>query len=400
MKKLFTLLLVTAVFTTFGQAILKKADKLIEERKYASAYALLEDKDPDNLKPPIVLKKADLAMDYFVTSIMHQTFAFKDLAEDEDIIEARINSDSQTYAMYILPLQDVLDTLIKLHPENYKLHKTLGKFYYEVYLKYGEKWIISSQELLRNMYTYSKEAADNGEADFLTYYNIGFYLTGNERYAEAISAYKNSIALDTTYPTSQYNLAICYMYVDSAQKGIEYAEKAMELYKSPALKADAARVTGVLYRNSGDDENALKYFKLSDQIEGDNYYTLSQLLETQLRLKRADEASLTASRFFELDPANPTILGDLFGMYVQHNSDSLLFPILNQKIEQYKDEYEILGNIYFHLARYYISQNDIKAAKRLLVASRKNFEKVLDEENQVFKVIDDFLAKHADDQSN
>ncbi len=398
MKKLFTLLFLVSLLNTFGQTILKKADKLVEQKKYASAFALLEKKDPDNKKPAIVLKKADIAMDYFVSSIMHQTFAFKDLEEGEDLMEARINDEGQTYALYVLPIQDVLDTLIMQHPKNYKLHKTLGKFYYEVYLKYGENWMMTSDELLKKMYDHSIIAAENGEADFLTYYNIGFYLTGMERYSEAISAYKNSVQLDSTYPTSQYNLAICYLYVDSAQQGTGYAEKAVELYKSPALKADAARVTGVLYKTSGDFNNAHKFLELSNQIQPENYYTLAQLLEVQLTLELNNDAANSAAVFFELDPANPAIVGELMGIYSQQNADTLLFPILNKKIEEYKDDFEVLGTVYFLLARYYIAQNDIAAAKTLLIASRKNFEKVLEDDTPVFKVIDDFLAKYPDTQ--
>ncbi len=396
MKNYLSILLVLFVISTglSQNKTIKKADKLIAKKQYASAYALLEAKDPDNLKPSIVLKKADMAMDYFVTTIMHQTFAFKDLEEGEDLMGARINNEGQTFTLYLLPIQEVLDSLIKQYPKNYALHKTLGKFYYEVYLKYGENWMMTSEDLLKKMYDYSREAAENGEADFLTYYNIGFYLTGMERYSEAIAAYKNSIARDTSYPTSQYNLAICYLYVDSAQKGISYAEKAIKLYKSPALKADAARVTGVLYKTAGDLENALKYLKLSDKVQPGNYYTLAQLLDVQLELKLNKEASVSAAQFFELDPTNPAMMGELMNVYVQHNSDSLLFPILNQKIEEHKDEYEIIGNIYFHLARYYIAQNDINAARRLLYASRKNFEKVLEDDTPVFKVIDDFLARY------
>ncbi len=396
MKNYLSILLILFVISTglSQNKTIKKADKLIAKKQYASAYALLEAKDPANLKPAIVLKKADMAMDYFVTTIMHQTFAFKDLEEGEDLMDARINNEGQTFTLYLLPIQEILDTLIKQYPKNYALHKTLGKFYYEVYLKYGENWIMTSEELLKKMYDYSKEAADNGEGDFLTYYNIGFYLTGMERYSEAIAAYKNSIARDTAYPTSQYNLAICYLYVDSARKGISYAEKAIKLYKSPALKADAARVTGVLYKTTGDLENALKYLKLSDKTQAGNYYTLAQLLDVQLELKLNKDASVSAAQFFELDPANPAMMGELMNVYVQHNSDSLLFPILNQKIEDHKGEYEILGNIYFHLARYYIAQNDINAARRLLYASRKNFEKVLEDDTPVFQVIDDFLARY------
>lgn len=394
MKKYLSVFIFLFSASLYGQAVIKKANRLIEQKQYATAYALLEDKDPDNQKPAIVLKKAELAMDYFVTSIMHQTFAFKDLADDEDLMKARLNNDSQTFAMYVLPLQEVLDTLIELNPENYELHKALGKFYYEVYLKYGDNWLMPTNELLKNMYDYSVAAATHHTADFLTYYNMGFYLTFTEQYAEAINAYHKSIELDSLYPTSHYNVAICYLYVDSALKGVEHAKKAIALYKSSELKADAARVTAVLYKAANKLPEAISYLEMSNQFQPDNYYTLSHMVETHLLAGHYQKAAASTSKFFELDPANPSIIGELFGLYTNQSADTLLFPILNQKIEEHKNDFEVLGNIYFHLARYYVNQGEVASARKLLIASRKNFEKVFEEDTPVFEVIDNFLSKY------
>lgn len=389
----YTLSLALFLQVSFGQAVLKKADRLIEDQKYASAYALLEDKDPQNTKPQIVLKKCELALDYFATSIMHQTFAFKDLEEGEDLMQVRMNSEGQTFTLYVLEIQEILDTLLLQNPKNYKLNQTLGKFYYEVYLKYGDNWLMTSQELLEAMYKNNKRAVEHGYADFLTYYGMGFYQTLNEEYAQAIPYYKESIKRDTSFPTSQYNLAICYLYEDSAQEGISYAKKAIALYLNPALKADAARLVGVLYKDLQQPEDALPYIKISNELVPNNYYTIRQLLDIEVALNLQKDAYQTAGQFFELNPTNPTILSEMFGIYTTHSSDSLLFPLLNAKLEQHQDDYEIVGNIYFHLGQYFISVNDVLAARRFLAYARKNFRKVFPVNHEAFKLIDDYLEK-------
>ena len=92
MKKI-TALSIAMVFnlTAFAQTeteIINKANDLIANKKYETAFKLLQDFDARNEKPDVVLLKEDIALNYFVTSIMHEIFALKDLEKNEDIIKA------------------------------------------------------------------------------------------------------------------------------------------------------------------------------------------------------------------------------------------------------------------------------------------------------------------------
>ena len=60
MKKITTLLLTFLAFAGYSQAqtdVLSAAQKLIDTKKYESAYVLLDKDDPDNEKPDVVLMK-------------------------------------------------------------------------------------------------------------------------------------------------------------------------------------------------------------------------------------------------------------------------------------------------------------------------------------------------------
>lgn len=153
MKKLTTLLIL-AIFTlpVFGQTeaeTIKSANELIANKKYESAFKLLHRFDPGNGKPEIVLLKEDIALNYFVTSIMHQLFAFKDLEKSENIMDYRGSEGS--FESHVFVIDKVLDSLIKIYPDNCKLYKGLGDFYYEAHLKYGGRWLKDDNELFKLM---------------------------------------------------------------------------------------------------------------------------------------------------------------------------------------------------------------------------------------------------------
>jgi hypothetical protein len=91
-KYLSVFLLATLVLATFGQdesEILKKSHGLIDEKKYDSAFKLLQGFDLKNDRPSIALLKEEIVLNYFVKSIMHQLFGLKDLKSNEDIYELR-----------------------------------------------------------------------------------------------------------------------------------------------------------------------------------------------------------------------------------------------------------------------------------------------------------------------
>lgn len=386
-------LTILTITLSFAQSPIEKADKLIQERKYNSAFKLLQEADENNTDVDITLKKVDIASEYFAISMMHQMFALKDLKEGEDLFEIRKNMDNQSLPMYMLPINEILDSLITKHPKQYKLHKSLGYYYYDVHLKYGDNWIMDSKEVIEKMYDYSKIAAENNEADFMTHYCLGYYHTLNENYDKAIPHFLNSIKANPLYPTSHYNLSICYMYNKQIENGIPHAIKSIELYKDEQLKSDAARVTGVLYKEINDYKNALKYFKQSDEILPDSYYTINQLLEVQLHLNLIEDSKVTATNFFKLTPTNPRICSDLVDIYSLTKKEKELIDFFNTKIEEHSSEKEILGNIYFHLGQYYYSIEAIDKAKGNFEKAKTSFESVLEKDHYVFEVINKTLEE-------
>jgi hypothetical protein len=74
-------------FTLFAQGDPVRCDSLREQGKYLSAFECLQDMDPDNRVPDIVLKKVDLALNYNVKTIRNHLFAFVDLRDGENLEE-------------------------------------------------------------------------------------------------------------------------------------------------------------------------------------------------------------------------------------------------------------------------------------------------------------------------
>ena len=157
MKKITTLLLTFLAFAGYSQAqtdVLSAAQKLVDAKKYESAYVLLDNDDPDNEKPDVVLMKEDIVLNYFVSSMMHQVFALKDLKKNEDVMDYR--GKTGTFSLFPFQVDSVLLKLIAAYPDNCKLYRGLAFYYNEVLNKYAPdytpEFLALSQEYLADKY--------------------------------------------------------------------------------------------------------------------------------------------------------------------------------------------------------------------------------------------------------
>ena len=180
MKKIMTIALSTLLVLTLHaqneSSVLEKANKFIKEKKYETAFKTLQDFDSKNENPNIVLLKEDIALNYFVTSIMHEMFAFKDLKENEDIMDFRGKTGS--FGMYSFSIDSTLNTLIKIYPNNYRLYKGLGDFYYQVQQKYSGGWLKDDKTIMDIIIKNYQVAIDHNIADDNVYFVTALqYLT-------------------------------------------------------------------------------------------------------------------------------------------------------------------------------------------------------------------------------
>lgn len=393
MKKLTTLtFLIAFALAAFGQTeteTIKKVNELIESKKYETAFKILDRFDPNNSKPDIVLLKEDLVLNYFVSSIMHQMFALKDLEKDEDIMDYRGKEGS--FGMQMFPVDSILESLIKAYPNNCKLYKGLGEYYYEVHLKYGGKWLKNDKKLFNVMQVDFQKAIDGNCADYLSYYVLAYINLLEEKYKESIPLFSKSIEMKKDYASSHYNLAYAYLYADDRENALKYAKNSLDLYSDQTYKSDAARMLGQIYTELKDDKNALVNYELANEIDPGNYYNIKPLLN--IYLKTNDEkAKETAILFFNLAPANPAIYNDLEDIYYNNKKENELSLFYKEQLKSNKVNSKVEGNLNFYLAKIYTA-SDKQVAKEYFLKAKEIFSKIYEKDHQVFKAIEEGLKQ-------
>ena len=391
MRKITFLSLLFLTVSVLGQtqdAILKISEQLIKNKQYLTAFQKLETFDKDNSNPAIVLQKEKILLNYFVSSFMHQLFALKDLKEDETIMDYR-GKEGQ-YTMVSFPINEILDSLIKCYPQNYKLYNGLAEFYYEVHLKYGDNWLKPTSELLKLMEENYLTAIRHNAGDNMSYYVMGYLKVMNKEYKKSTEYFKKSIALKYDNSSAHYNLAYAYWYLNKQDSAITEAEISAKQYEDSIYKADAYRMIGFIYFDKKNMPDAIKYLEKSDSMDRDNYYTLKSLLNLYVKTKDSEKDNKMLMRFYNLAPENPTIYNDLGTIYGEANRIDDLEKFYQSRISEYQDNKKVLGNLYFYLGQL-LMETDAEKAKENFRKAKTVFEKIYSKDHQVFKVLDEIL---------
>ncbi len=389
MKKITILLLTFMAFAGYSQAqtdVLSAAQKLIDTKKYESAYVLLDKDDPNNEKPDVVLMKEDIVLNYFVSSIMHQAFALKDLKKSEDVMDYRGKNGS--FSMFSFQVDSVLLKLIAAYPDNCKLYRGLAFYYNEVLNKYGG-WLGDEEELTQKIIDNSKKAIDGGCGDYNTYHNMGVALLTQEETAQSIPYLKKATELEPKKADAHYNLAYAYLFTEQLDNAFPQAKTSYDLYKDKDLKGDAARMTGQILMEKGDYRNALKYFETADKLIPDDYYNLSPLLRLYL-ITGNSKAPGTAKRLFDLAPENPTIYQAMIEAYRFADREPELVRFYKMQLPKYVNNDKVFGNLHFYLGTLAMD-HDNAAAKNYFLKAKEIFGHVYVKDHYVFEVIDNAL---------
>jgi tetratricopeptide (TPR) repeat protein len=278
--------------------LLSNVDRLVAEKKYLSAFKALDNYEGGDSNPDIALKKAELAMNYFASSIMHTTFAFRDLEEGEDILKVR--GSTGKFTMYAFDVGEVFKPLIQRYPEDSRLHRTLADYYIDVYEKYRGQWMKSDEELLKGAQENYGRAISLGDSDAKTYFGAGkaaMYL--NDAPGAALQ-FQAAVEKSADYAPARYNLAYAYLFMNRQAEAASQAIEAYNLYTEIPLKADAAMLAGQAYLELGENEGALKYFLLCDEIAPEKYENMRRLMGLYVRLGRGDDARAVGDRIFAL----------------------------------------------------------------------------------------------------
>lgn len=369
--------------------VIQEAKKLINNKKYESAFNALNSFDPKNANPSVVLLKEEIVLKYFVTSIGHQMFALKDLEKNEDVMDYRGKEGS--FGIQMFDIAKVLDSLIKIHPDNCSLYKGLADYYYDVHLRYGGRWIKDDTEVFKLLASNLENVISKGCADYLSFYILGYIKLIDKNYGDAISNFLKSIELKNDYATAHYNLAYAYLHSDDHDNALKYAKNALDIYSDRTYKSDAARMIGQIYAEKNDDTNALTNYELADKIDPDNYYNLKAMLNLYVKAS-SPKRTETLKTFFHLDPSNPTIYNDLENIYYTSKKEEELKIFYLEQLPKFKNDSKPEGTLNFYLAKLYLEKNK-KLARKHFNNAKACFSKVFEKDHPVFERIEEGLKE-------
>ncbi|MBN2321019.1 MAG: hypothetical protein JXR49_18215 [Acidobacteria bacterium] len=371
--------------------VLEDVDRLVGEKKYLSALKLLNEQENGDSNPDIALKKAELALKYFVNSINHRIFSFKDLEEDEDILDVR--GAEGTSFIYPFDMEEVFPPLIENYPEDPRLPLALADYYIDVYEKYRGRWEKSDEDVLKSARSYYDEALALGDPDAGAYFRAGKAALYMNDLNGAAGLLETSVRKSGGYAPARYNLAYTYLFLNRPADAASHAVAACEIYDEIPLKADAAMLAGQAYQELGNTEEALRYFLLCDGIAPKKYENMRRLMGLYVKLGQGEEARALGERIYEMNPVNPTASRAFLDSYMGSSLEGQLSGIFKELAVKYAENPEAVGNALYHLSVFYMYKGDSAMALKTIDEAEKSFRKSLKEDHAVFKAIEEIRQK-------
>lgn len=367
------------------QKIIEKANKLINNKKYESAFNKLEQYDPQNKKLEIFLKKYEIVSKYALSSKQHRAFVLKDLKKNETIKSVVVNIDQAVFHSIYVDL--IFDSLLKVDPGNCKLNKLAAEHLFDVHLKFGTNWIKPEGEYLKEMAIYSEKAINGKCADEQDYYKIGYYLLNVGKYKESIYFFYQSILKNEKNASSHYNLAFAYIMTKSPVSALTHAKKAFQLYSDSLYKSDASRMLAEAYFQNNQVDSAIMFYEEAEKLDSTTINNIASLLNIYLKTSKVEKAEECFMKIYKIDPVNPAIYNELEQIFANNNLEKELIKKYESLLKVYSENTEIIANLKYYLARLYSIENTEKAINTYL-ESRTYFEKIYKSDHPVFASID------------
>lgn len=387
MKLLTILIILLSITSGCSKSPLMEADSLIRFKKYESAFKLLYKLPESDSNPDIVLKKFDIATEFFVSSIMHRIFAFKDIAKNESIEDYR--GQEGAFYWYLFPVDSVLQLLIALHPEDGRLYNALSNYYMDVASIYGNEWFLPYSELQRLAKKYYLQADKLNATDYKSLYNLGAICIEEKEIEQGIVYLRRSLKLNSKFPGSNYNLSYALLSKEQYKDALPFAQLAFAGYNDSRLKADAAYLIGIASEGVGKTTEAIQSYKLAHQLNSENHHFVARLLNLYLKTGAIEQSDSLALTFFSYGPHDPYMIKDMIDYYYEYELQNHVPRIANIIARQYAADAEALGGIFFSLSAHYYHNGQIPLAQSYLDSAQAHYQFCYDPDHDIFRAIED-----------
>ena len=357
-KFLFIILLAFCAATLFAQrnayagadkktqAALQNADKLIEQRQYASAFGSLS---MDN--EYFIAKQTEIATTYFIQSMMHQMFVLDNLQEGQDLMELRKNLTG-TYNMTYFDPAKIIQEYTEKNGEKPILNYALGLYYSDVLRRYQGQWLISDEELVKNTITYLLKAYEKDCWDAWSMSELAYAYMKNGDYESAIKYY--SVKLDNKEEFSiddDYNFGLCNFFCDNYPLAQQYMEKSIKNYAdNSAYLYDTYWVLSAIYINTQQYDLAQKALDNCKSLNMGDYRLYQRYISFYAILKDKAKTLQASADFFQIAPENPSVAQFIIQEYFDRTIEAWLPDFFEQELKRQNLSTGTLQNLYFHYA--------------------------------------------------
>ncbi len=159
------------------------------------------------------------------------------------------------------------------------------------------------------------EKSENAEY----FYNIGYIKTAQEKYGDAITAFRKATQLDRLYAKAYEAMGRAYSQMGNTAEAQKFLQKAADIYVSKDKVENAEEILneilqispdtinvynslGVLYRKKGDLDNALGNYKKALKVHPDESHIHYNIGRIYLEMKSPAEAKRHFVRALKLEP--------------------------------------------------------------------------------------------------
>jgi len=321
------------------RATLKKAEGLVAQRQYASAFAMLDELDPTNDRPAVLAMKADIVLHYFAQSLNHMVFSLVDLKKGEDLDSVRRNFEMGD--VFTFDVDSLSRRLLATHPDDQTLLATHAAYHKALLDNYGDDlWMTY---LAPECKALLQQATESAEACL----QMGYFYTSDESTADSAAYYyRRAIALRDTLWEAHYNLGVMEYQLGHNDKALAHLERAWKGYRVPRLKGDAARVMAIIYDQAlNNAAKAERYYRQAVADDSTDVTSWGFLLDFLLRQQSAQDDVLPVLRsgwHAAVQSDDPFVeTGYIIAQCMKNEKGSMAIAFLQSRCNEAKEDFDL-----------------------------------------------------------
>ena len=368
-------------------ADLAAVDDFISNRKYASAFRMLDEKDPRNEDPARLEKKISLALCFSAATVMHRSFTFIDLGPGQDLDDYNITPEAfNPYNAYDFQIDAILRALIRKTGQCAAALSSRG-------FLFQDAAAVRRHVVCRR----GRAASPAGEAFALADKGKGLDRSGLDEYALLSAMQKNytkcftlarALRQDPSYAEGNYGIAYAYHMSGDQAKAFGHALKALDGFKDRLSKSDASLLAAISADAMNRPAEALTYYRKARELGRVDFLSAKKILCFSLDIEEETRWYEEAAALLDLDPHNLEYYYELLECFIDRGRGASIEKFLASYEAKRGKDGRARGNILLLKSAFFSKVvNDPAKRRDALKRAYAEFGKIFPESDEVMLMI-------------